>query len=144
MATPMDSVLSLLDDAKSTVKFAHSLNSEGMLTALLMAAREGILEAAALLPKPKKYILLTKGTDKGTDKGTLRAEYTPWSPKKADHEAFLAEMLSWLRGAFPARAHRDNMSEAHKLWNMHKEAGSLKEVIESAKISVSDLMPSSV
>jgi hypothetical protein len=140
----MDSVLSLLDDAKNTVSFAQTVNSEGMRTTILMAAREGLLEAAALLPKPKKYILPAKGNDKGTDKASFRTEYTPWSPKKADHEAFLAEMLSWLRGAFPARAHRDNMTEAHKLWNMHKEAGSLKGVIESAKASVSDLMPSSV
>ena len=135
----MDSILSLLDDAKNTVNFAQTLNSEGMRTAILMAAREGLLEAVALLPKPKKYILPAKSNDKA-----VRTEYTPWSPKKADHEAFLSEILSWLRGAFPARAHRDNMAEAHKLWTMHKDAGSLKEVIECAKAAVSDLMPSSV
>jgi hypothetical protein len=125
----MDPVLSLIEDAKNTVSFAHTLNSEGMRTAILMAAREGLMEAASLLPKPKKYIIPVK---------SVRNEYTPWSPKKADHEAFLAEMLSWLRGAVPGRAHKENMAEAHRLWTMHKDAGSLKEVIETAKASVSD------
>jgi hypothetical protein len=65
-----------------------------------------------------------------------RDDYTPWTPVRSDLNVFRSEMLSFLRGACPARNHRANMAEVPKLWNMYKDAGSLKDILECAKAAV--------
>jgi len=117
---------SILADAIICLNAANSLDSESLRNTILAAVREKLVEVVETLPKPKKYILKTKDE---------RAAHTPWTIK-SEINAFRSEMLSFLRGAVPGRNHKANLAEVAKLWNMYKDAGTLKEVIACAKDAV--------
>lgn len=117
---------SILADAIICLNAANNLDSESLRNTILAAVREKLEEVVETLPKPKKYIIKAKET---------RADHTPWSIK-SEINSFRSEMLSFLRGAVPERNHKANLAEVANLWNMYKDAGTLKEVIACAKDAV--------
>jgi hypothetical protein len=119
---------SILADAIICLNAANNLDSESLRNTILAAVREKLEEVVETLPKPKKYVLKPKDS-------TLRAAHTPWTIK-SEINSFRSEMLSFLRGAVPERNHKANLAEVAKLWNMYKDAGTLKEVIACAKEAV--------
>ena len=119
---------SILADAIICLNAANSLDSESLRNTILAAVREKLEEVVETLPKPKKYILKPK-------EESQRAAHTPWTIK-SEINSFRSEMLSFLRGAVPERNHKANLAEVAKLWNMYKDAGTLKEVIACAKDAV--------
>ena len=63
---------------------------------------------------------------------TSRAQFTPWTLKKVDHNAFKRDILSFLRGAYKQHTPAENLKEMHKLWEMFKHLPTVEESIRCA------------
>jgi hypothetical protein len=133
----LDTVRSLIADVDKTLEFVDTIDSPALRDAIIHAASDTLHVAYELMPKKKKYTLpKPKPKPETMPKAMPRDDYTPWSTVKPDINVFRSEMLSFLRGACPTRNHRANMAEVPKLWNMYKDAGSLKDILECAKAAV--------
>ena len=135
----LDNVRSLIADVDKTLEFVDSVNSPALRDAIIHAASDTLHVAYELMPKKKRYTLpKPKAMPKAMPKTSRskRDDYTPWTTVKPDINVFRSEMLSFLRGACPTRNHKANMAEVPKLWNMYKDAGSLKDILDCAKAAV--------
>jgi len=140
-----EAVYSLMEDVRQCLQLAEKLNSPTMRSAIVTASHAALIEATTHLPKaepkaepkpePKRRYIVKPMTGK-----TLPPRprpNTPWAPTKTDLNAFRSEMLSFLREAFPERNPKANMGEVAYLWTMSKDAGSLDDIINCAKLAVS-------
>jgi hypothetical protein len=135
----LDNVRALIADVDKTLEFVDTIDSPALRDAIIHAASDTLHVAYELMPKKKRYTLpKPKAKPETMPKVSLskRDDYTPWTPVRSDLNVFRSEMLSFLRGACPTRNHRANMAEVPKLWNMYKDAGSLKDILECAKAAV--------
>ena len=135
----LDNVRSLIADVDKTLEFVDSVNSPALRDAIIHAASDTLHVAYELMPKKKRYTLpKPKAMPMAMPKTSRskRDDYTPWTTVKPDINVFRSEMLSFLRGACPTRNHKANMAEVPKLWNMYKDAGSLKDILDCAKAAV--------
>jgi hypothetical protein len=141
----LDNVRALIADVDKTLEFVDTIDSPALRDAIIHAASDTLHVAYELMPKKKRYTLpkpkalpkaMPKAIPKAMPKAMPRDDYTPWTPVRSDLNVFRSEMLSFLRGACPTRNHKANMAEVPKLWNMYKDAGSLKDILECAKAAV--------
>ena len=121
----------ILTDATNLSHLAEKATHPPVRLAILEATRKTLEYAIEILPpevQKKKYILPKVLTS--------REQFTPWSLKKVDHNAFKRDILSFLRGAYKSRTPAENMKEMHKLWEMFKHLPTVEESISCAKAEV--------
>ena len=131
----------ILTDAGNLSQLAEKAAHPPVRLAILEAARKTLEHAIQLLPaevQKKKYILPKRVVSAPTS----REQFTPWSLKKVDHNAFKASILSFLRGAYKDRKPAENLKEMHKLWEMFKHLPTVEEsircAIEEVKAAIDD------
>ena len=144
-------VYSLMEDVKQCLQLAEKINSPNLRSAIVSASHDALIEASGHLPKadaepgpkaeaepepkakapPKRHYIIKSMTGK-----TPPRPNTPWAPTKTDLNAFRSEMLIFLRECFPERNPKANMAEVAYLWTMSKDAGSLEDIINCAKLAV--------
>jgi hypothetical protein len=118
----------VLADATKLSHLAEKATHPPVRLAILEAARKALDHAIELLPtevQKKKYVL-PKAVP------TSRAQFTPWTLKKVDHNAFKRDILSFLRGAYKEHTPAENLKEMHKLWEMFKHLPTVEESIRCA------------
>jgi hypothetical protein len=129
----------ILADATNLSLLAEKATHPPVRLAILEAARKTLDHAIELLPtevQKTKYVL-PKGAP------TSREKFAPWSLKKADHNSFKAQILSFLRGAYKDKKPAENLKEMHKLWDKFKHKPTVEEcircAIEEVKSATEDL-----
>ena len=125
----------ILADATNLSLLAEKATHPPVRLAILEAARKTLDHAIELLPaevQKKKYLLPRRSVSVAAEAATSRDKFTPWSLKKLDHNAFKAQILSFLRGAYKERKPAENLKEMHKLWDMFKHLPTVEECIRCA------------
>jgi hypothetical protein len=129
-----EAVYSLMEDVKHCLQLAEKIKCPNIRSAIIDASHDALMGAADHLPKtePKKrYILPVKPKTQ-----PLLRPNMPWTATKTDLNTFRSEMLIFLRQTFPERNPKANMAEVAYLWTMSKDAGTLDDIINCAKLAV--------
>lgn len=118
----------ILADAANLSSLAEKAAHPPVRLAILEATRKALDHAIDLLPaevQKKKYVLPKAVL-------TSRTQFTPWTLKKVDHNAFKRDILSFLRGAYKDNTPAENLKEMHNLWEMFKHLPTVEESIRCA------------
>jgi hypothetical protein len=129
----------ILTDAMNLSHLAEKATHPPVRLTILEAARKTLDHAIELLPaevQKKKYVLPRRTVAFAAEPVTSREQFTPWSLKKVDHNAFKRDILSFLRGAYKSRTPAENMKEMHELWEMFKHLPTVEESICCAKAEI--------
>ena len=154
----MAQLRSVLTEVLSVLDGIEGVTHKPLRDGVLGVIRETLHCAADQIEVPRRVVIRRSTKDAVPEKppaftsaekppaftlAEARSAFTPWKRSgKSEYNAFLAEMLTFLRSHYartqPTRDHRLNMAEAASLWSTYKGDGTLEDVIRCAKEAVTD------
>jgi hypothetical protein len=142
----MDRVRKIIADVIGAMILARRLKFEPLLHDLLESSEGALTEALLSLdqelgkpspPPPPPLISLPPSPPESVDEGT-----SVGSKRGTRYTDYSTALWPFLRRLYPDRPHKENVTEAAKLWKEHRHLDDLEQIIKAAQKQAAAEAPS--